>query len=170
MIEIRPIRSPVGPVMRGSIASSMRSSSSSESFRPPAAKNLMPLSGIGLWDAEIIAPSAALWCAVRNATAGVGSWPTASTSTPCEASPAARAEVSISPETRGSLPITARGRCRSRLDSCPASAAGSKASTEAAAAPRDNARSTVSDLLARPRTPSVPNIRAMVEVPPAKVV
>src|SRR3954451_21822928 len=37
---------------------SIATSVSSRSFRPPASKNLMPLSGYGLWLAEIMAPGA----------------------------------------------------------------------------------------------------------------
>ena len=55
---------------------SIASSSASASLCPPRAKNLMPLSGIGLCDAEIITPRSASRAAVRNATAGVGSTPT----------------------------------------------------------------------------------------------
>ena len=51
---------PVGPVSSSTaMARSISSSMSSGSFLPPAAKNLMPLSGIGLWDAEIITPMSA---------------------------------------------------------------------------------------------------------------
>ncbi|SKY98779.1 Uncharacterised protein [Mycobacteroides abscessus subsp. abscessus] len=41
------------------ITASIRSSTSSSSLCPPAPKNLMPLSGIGLCDAEIITPNVA---------------------------------------------------------------------------------------------------------------
>ena len=67
---------------------------------------------------------------------------------PWDAIPAARADDSISPDTRGSRPMTAVGR---RLE--PAAAVPVR--TRAAAAPRRSARGAVSTLFARPRTPSV---------------
>ena len=50
----------------------MSSSLLSGSLKPPRAKNLMPLSGMGLCDAEITAPISTLSTEVRNATPGVG--------------------------------------------------------------------------------------------------
>ncbi len=70
----------------------------------------MPLSGIGLWDAESITPRSAPSFSVRNATAGVGSTPSSSTSTPADASPATTAASRNSPEIRVSRPTTANGR------------------------------------------------------------
>src|SRR3712207_7674531 len=45
-------------------------------------RSLMPLSGAGLWEAEIIAPAAAPVVCVRYATPAVGSTPRSTTSTP----------------------------------------------------------------------------------------
>ena len=55
-------------------AASRRASVSSESFRPPTAKNLIPLSDQGLWLAEITAPGIRR-SAHTQATAGVGASP-----------------------------------------------------------------------------------------------
>ena len=88
----------------------MRSSTSSGSLAPPRAKNLMPLSGAGLCDAETMTPKSASMSATRNAAAGVGMTPASSTSTPELASPAATAALRNSPETRGSRATTAIGR------------------------------------------------------------
>ena len=75
----------------------MRSSTSSGSLVPPYEKNLMPLSGAGLCDAEIITPKSALMESMRNAAAGVGMTPASSTSTPELARPAETAAVRNSP-------------------------------------------------------------------------
>ena len=58
----RPILPPVGEGQRSksSIACSIAVSVSSAIFRPSGPKNLMPLSGAGLCDAESMAPAAAL--------------------------------------------------------------------------------------------------------------
>ena len=141
------------PVGRGAGASSPSSTASrraSGSLCPPAAKSLMPLSGIGLCEAEIITPRSAPSASTRNATAGVGSTPTRTASAPAEVSPATTAASSISPLARGSRPTTATGRWeRSR-----------SASTRAADADKREASSGVrSSPLASPRTPSVPNRR-----------
>src|SRR5688500_14578656 len=109
----------------------------------------MPLSGIGLWLAEIITPRSAPVCAVRCAIAGVGTTPASSTSAPALVRPATTAASSISPLARGSRPTTATGRwVPSR-----------SASTPAAARATERASSGVRSELARPRTPSVPNRR-----------
>src|SRR5215208_3925934 len=156
----RPTSAPVGrglaplrvaAVIRASIASS----SSSPSLAPPRAKNLIPLSGIGLWLAEIITPRSANVAPVRKATPGVGSTPSRTTSTPALASPATTAASRNSPEARGSRPTNATGR---RSPKAPLST-----STAAAATERPSASSAVSSSLARPRTPSVPKRRPMVE-------
>ena len=79
----------------------------------------MPLSGIGLCDAESITPRSALASAVRNATAGVGSTPTRTTLAPALVSPATTAASSISPLARVSRPTTASGGwLRSCLGQC----------------------------------------------------
>src|SRR5436190_1889552 len=70
----------------------------------------MPLSGIGLCDAEITTPTSAPRSAVRKAIAGVGSTPASKTSTPAEARPATVAATRNSPEARPSVPTTAVGR------------------------------------------------------------
>src|SRR5262245_5284983 len=118
----------------------MRSSTSSGSFVPPRANSLMPLSRYGLWEAEIIAPSASRRDA-SNATVGVGTTPRRWTTTPSEASPATKAASSIAVDTRVSPPTTAS----------------SPPSTRAAARPSSRANAAVRSVLAIPRTPSVPN-------------
>ncbi len=70
----------------------------------------MPLSGAGLWDAEIMTPKSARESAIRNAAAGVGTTPASNTSTPELASPAETAAERNSPEIRGSRATTATGR------------------------------------------------------------
>ena len=161
-------------------AASMASSTASSSLSPPAAKILMPLSGIALCEAEMTTPRSAPRSAVRKATAGVGSTPSSSTSTPAEARPAATAASSISPLARGSRPRTASGRlglaCRAawprpatrrrRPPGRPATGSGAgdarprrSPSTCAAAVARRRASAGVRSALARPRTPSVPNSR-----------
>src|SRR5215210_6899499 len=138
-----------GPVRRGSATTlatrwsswaSSRASVSSDSLRPPAMKNFTPLSGKGLWEAEIMAagrPSAA----DSQATPGVGSTPTSTTSAPSVARPADRAACSRGPEMRVSRPTRN----------------GPSPRTRAAARPRARTNSGVSSALAMPRTPSVPN-------------
>src|SRR5437588_899967 len=121
---------------------SRRSSTASSSLRPPAAKNLMPLSAYGLCDAEITAPGDASG-AERHATSGVGATPSRATSTPSEDNPAARDASSIGPDRRVSRPTR---------NGVPGSA-----STRAAARPRASTSSGVSSTFATPRTPSVPN-------------
>src|SRR4051794_19946241 len=138
--------------MRSSSASS-RASVSSESLRPPGEKNLTPLSGKGLCEAEMTAagrPSAA----DRKATPGVGSTPRSPTSAPSVARPADRAACRSGPDKRVSRPMRNRGRCpplRGPL--------GPLAMTRAAARPRARTNSGVRSALATPRTPSVPNRR-----------
>src|SRR5690606_9516330 len=120
---------------------------------PPRAKNLIPLSGIGLWLADSMTPRSALVDRVRYATAGVGSTPSRNTLTPALASPATTAASRNSPEARGSRPTTADGWWPPKAPLSP--------STWAAATERSSASSAVSSSLARPRTPSVPNSRPM---------
>ncbi len=113
----------------------------------------MPLSGIALCDAESITPRSASSSAVSQATPGVGSSPSSSTSTPVESSPATTAASRNCPEMRVSRPTTATGRWPSKVPR--------SASTWAAETDRSSASSAVSSRLARPLTPSVPNNRAM---------
>src|SRR5688500_1877816 len=115
--------------------------------------NLMPLSGIGLWLAEIITPMSAESSAVRKAAPGVGTTPRRWTSTPAEASPATTAASRNSPDARGSRATTAVGRWSANAPASP--------STWAAATDRSSASSAVRSRLARPRTPSVPKMRPM---------
>ena len=131
----------------------MSSSFWSGSLKPPRAKNLMPLSGIGLCEAEITAPISTLSTLVRKATPGVGMIPASITSNPPALMPAARACERKSPETRVSRPISARCRFVSRPPSSP--------STRTAASPKSKANWAVRSRLASPRTPSVPNIRGI---------
>ncbi len=56
---MRPTSEPVGRSHGSSRRFSICSSSSSSSLSPPRARNLMPLSGIGLWLAEIMTPMSA---------------------------------------------------------------------------------------------------------------
>ena len=72
----------------------------SVSLRPPRVKNLIPLSGIGLCDAEIITPRSAPRSPTRNATAGVGRTPTRIASAPAEVSPATTAATARAAGTR----------------------------------------------------------------------
>src|SRR3954447_18114230 len=132
-----------------SIACSIRTSSSSGSLVPPAANSLIPLSGIGLCEAESITPRSALVCATKYATAGVGSTPTRTTLAPALVSPATTAASSISPLARGSRPTIASGWWLRSLST----------RTRAAATATERASSGVRSPLARPRTPSVPNSR-----------
>ena len=132
-----------------STAASICISISSGSLCPPAAKSLMPLSGIGLCEAESITPRSALASAVRNATAGVGSTPTRTTLAPALVSPATTAASSISPLARVSRPTTASGGWLRSVS----------ASVCAAATASASANSGVRSAFARPRTPSVPNNR-----------
>ena len=127
-----------------------RASTASGSLCPPAAKSLMPLSGMALCDAEIITPRSASRARTRYATAGVGSTPTRSASAPAAVSPATTAASSISPLARGSRPTTATGRCDRSCSArtCAADAASATASSGVRTSP-----------LASPRTPSVPNRR-----------
>src|SRR3954447_3088994 len=148
---MRPTFAPVGRFHGSRRRRSITRSMSSSSFTPPRARNLMPLSGIGLWLAEIITPRSASSAAVRCATPGVGSTPSCSTSTPADASPATTADSRNSPEMRVSLPTTATGRWPSKTPASPR--------TCAAATERSSASSAVSSPLAMPRTPSVPKTR-----------
>ena len=66
---------------------SISSSSSSGSLKPAWLKNLMPLSGNGLCEAEMTTPASARSVRVRKAIPGVGMGPTSSTSTPIEQMP-----------------------------------------------------------------------------------
>ena len=115
----RPMPAPIGERKGLESAASIWSSTSSASLCPPAAKNLIPLSGAGLWDAEIITPKSAFISAVRKAVAGVGTTPASNTSTPEDASPAATAAAKYSPEILGSRPMTAIGLLPSLLACSP---------------------------------------------------
>src|SRR5690606_28131506 len=92
------------------------------------------------------------------AAAGVGMTPASSTSTPELANPAATAAEMNSPEIRGSRAMTATGR---RPEARRPSATLPSPSTTAADCARPSASSTVRSRFARPRTPSVPNSRAI---------
>ncbi len=70
----------------------------------------MPLSGAGLCDADTITPKSNSPSLTRKAFAGVGTTPASQTSIPELASPADTAELRNSPETLGSLAMTALGR------------------------------------------------------------
>ena len=102
---------PVGrvPAPRRIAAPRSRPRASSASLMPPRAKNLMPLSGIGLCRRRASRRGRRRTSPVRYATAGVGSTPTRATSTPALARPATTAASRNSPEARGSRPTTATG-------------------------------------------------------------
>src|SRR3954465_13826896 len=72
-------------------AASILSSISSGSFCPPAAKSLIPLSGIGLCEADSITPRSAPVWPTRYAIAGVGSTPTRTALAPTLVGPAPHA-------------------------------------------------------------------------------
>ena len=150
----RPTPAPVGRSQSWPSTASISSSLVSGSLKPPRAKNLMPLSGIGLWDAEITAPISTLSTDVRYATPGVGMMPASITSKPPADMPADNAAARKSPETRVSRPTSARRRLSNSLRS-------SSPSTRTAASPKSSASCAVKSLFANPRTPSVPNIRGM---------
>ena len=88
-----------------SSALSSSASSSSDNLRPPAAKNLMPLSDHGLCDAEITAPGTPRW-AQTHATAGVGTTPMLNGCAPPSRNPVPSARSRRSPDSRVSRPIT----------------------------------------------------------------
>ena len=88
---------------------------------PPRAKNLMPLSGMALCEAESMTPRSAPVVSVKKATAGVGRTPTSITSTPALAKPALTAACKNSPLARGSRPTIAKGREFFRAEKSPCS-------------------------------------------------
>ena len=105
-----PTPVPAGPGSGATEASSSssrstRRSRSSGIFRPPGAKNLMPLSTYGLWLAEITAAGASRVRA-RCAMAGVGTTPTSITFAPSAHRPATSAASTIGPDRRVSRPMT----------------------------------------------------------------
>src|SRR5688572_18270545 len=151
---MRPTSAPVGRAHGSSRRFSMRISMSSSSLCPPRDRNLMPLSGIGLWLAEIITPMSAASSAVRKAAPGVGTTPRRWTSTPAEARPATTAASRNSPDARGSRATTAVGRWSANAPASPR--------TCAAATDRSSASSAVRSRFASPRTPSVPKMRPTV--------
>src|SRR4051812_4877920 len=136
-------------------ADSILSSISSGSFCPPAAKSLIPLSGIGLCEADSITPRSAPVWPTRYAIAGVGSTPTRTTLAPTLVRPATTAASSISPLARGSRPTMASGWWLLSLS----------ISTRPAATATASASSGVRSPFASPRTPSVPKSRPMSACP-----
>src|SRR5258706_8445101 len=121
-------------------SASTRASTSSDSFRPPAANSLMPLSEYGLCDADTIAAGTSR-IAEQNATAGVGTTPRSIAPAPAYASPYMSAACSSGPDARVSRPTMN----------------GPSPRTRAAARPSISAISVVSSVRATPRMPSVPN-------------
>ncbi len=104
-----PISSAVGRMflMRPPVISfSISSSTASGSLKPSREKSLIPLSWYGLWEADITTPASARIDRVMKAMPGVLIGPTSSTSTPIEQIPAVRADSSMYPLSRVSLPIT----------------------------------------------------------------
>src|ERR1700733_11590381 len=138
------------PVGRGrcaceSMRDSISLSTASDSLKPSAPKNLMPLSSMGLCEAEIITPAAASMLLVMAATAGVGTMPSCTTWRPVDVMPATIAPSSIGPDKRVSRPTTIGF-----------SIGWSCAITAAPARPIAYASSGVRSAFATPRTPSVP--------------
>ena len=88
---------------------SIRASIASSNLPPPRANNLIPLSGIGLWEAEIMTPRSAFDSATRCAIAGVGNTPTRYTFIPALVKPATTAASRNSPDARESWPTIAVG-------------------------------------------------------------
>src|SRR4051812_48741098 len=123
-------------------SASIAASVSSRSFRPPASKNLIPLSGYGLWLAEIMAPGARP-TTQAPARPGVGSTPRLRADPPSAQIPAMSAASSIGPDRRGSRAIS---------NGVPAPSA------RTAARPSATTSSGVRSTPATPRTPSVPNL------------
>src|SRR5690625_5005591 len=148
-----PTSAPWGRSHSSPRRASIASSTSSGSLVPPRAKNLMPLSAAGLWEAEIITPRSTPLDCTRWARPGVGRIPASSTSTPAPARPALTAAERKSPEGRVSRATIARGREPPKAPKVPR--------TWAAPTDSSTASSAVMSPFARPRTPSVPNSRAM---------
>ena len=136
----------------------------------------MPLSGIALCEAEMTTPRSAPRSPVRNATAGVGSTPSSSTSTPAEARPGGdgglqhlAAGPRVAAERRPAAAAGGRGRAVATAGRTPrrrprgrrADGAGRRGARarRAAAVARRRASAGVRSALASPRTPSVPNSR-----------
>ena len=128
------------------ISASSSSSRSSSSFRPLGSSTLRPLSSAGLCDAETMIPAANPPPPARNARAGVGTTPTAWTSTPMLVAPAVIAATNMSPDRRVSWPTTS---------------APLPPIWWAVARPSANASDGRRSTLAAPRMPSVPNRRVM---------
>src|SRR5579862_2359570 len=103
----------------------------------------MPLSAYGLCEAEITAARSKPPSRKSSGAAGVGRMPPSATCAPAEASPAAIAASSISPDSRVSRMTSARGASRPLC--------------RTAARPSASASDAVTSTPARPRTPSVPN-------------
>src|SRR3954470_21331266 len=152
----RPTAPPSGRSQSSSRCCSMSFSTASSSLSPPPARNLMPLSGIGLCEALMTTPRSAPSAWVMYATAGVGRTRSRSTSTPAAARPATTACSRNCPEMRVSRPTTASGRWPSNNRKAPTSPRTCAAATE-----RSSVSSAVSEAFASPRIPSVPKSRPM---------
>ena len=140
-----------------STAASIRSSISSGSLCPPAAKSLMPLSGIGLCEAESITPEVGLGLGgqERHAPGSAARRPGSRWRRRWSARPPRRPRASRRwPGCPGRPPPAAGGCGRVSARVCAAATATASAS------------SGVRSALARPRTPSVPNNRPIPRQPP----
>ena len=142
-----PAPPPVGPwVGRCCHSPWMTACVSSSSLCPPALNNFTPLSHQGLCEAETMAPAIPSIDAVQ-ATAGVGTIPSDTTSRPPSEKPSARARTSPGPDSLVSRPIATR----------------SEPNRPADARPSARTAASSSSVPARARTPSVPKRRSMVE-------
>ena len=120
---------------------SIRACRSGANFAPFAPNTLMPLSAGGLWLAETIRPPAAPNFRINSGTAGVGHKPRFHTSRPAAVRPAVRAEATMLPLMRESIPIKTGP---------------STANTRPTQYPTCKQRAGVTTLPTRPRMPSVP--------------
>ena len=149
----------VGRAMASSSASSAASTSSG-SLAPPAAKSLIPLSANGLWEAEMTAAGMAR-SADRAATAGVGQYAQVHDVDALAGQPGRQRGLEQGArDRRVSRPTRKLNLLR---------AAGGRdpflQRHAAAARPRARTSSGLSSLLAKPLTPSVPNLRVTCAVP-----
>ncbi len=88
---------------REQLGFSSASSTSSESFWPPAVKSFTPLSANELCEAEITAPAMPS-AAASHATAGVGATPSVVTSTPSARQPGDQGRLEQRPRSSGVAP------------------------------------------------------------------
>jgi hypothetical protein len=87
------------------ISRSKARSAAADSLQPSPEKTFKPLYSAGLWEADITTPAPQPYLPIRQLTAGVGIIPQLRQSAPALKSPQTKADSSISPEIRVSLPI-----------------------------------------------------------------